>query len=118
MIGTWRFHHRAFFKHMVYVHTQDKPIEVFSGWKFSLDIPTPFTIDLLKLVDEVKAAMSNINQTEGNKFQVTPLSKRSFGNYGQSRPTQAWDGTFHYELQEEASNNAIGFWNHLSQHRP
>ena len=59
-IPTWRFHRSAFFKQMVYVHTQDKPIEVFSGWKFSLDIPTPFTIDLLKLVDEVKAAMSNV----------------------------------------------------------
>ena len=118
MIHTWRFHRSAFFEQMVYVHTQDKPIEVFSGWKFSLDIPTPFTIDLLKLADEVKAAMSNINQTEGNKFQVAPLSRRSFGNYGQSRPTQAWNGTFHYELEAEASNNASGFWNRLSHHRP
>ena len=118
MIPTWRFHRCAFFKQMVYVHTQDKPIEVFSFWKFGLDIPTPFTIDLLKLADEVKAAMSNISQTKGNKFQVTSLSRRSFGNYGQSRPTQSWDVTFHYELEEEASNNNSGFWNHYSHHRP
>ena len=97
MIPIWRFHRSAFFKQMVNVHTQDKPIEVFSGWMFSLDIRTPFTIDLLKLADEVKAAMPNINPTEGNKFQVAPLSRRSFGNYGQSRPAQARDGTFHYE---------------------
>ena len=65
---TWRFHRSAFFKQMLYVHTQDKPIEVFSGWKFSLDSPAPFTIDLLKLVDKVKVAMSNVSQTEGNQF--------------------------------------------------
>ena len=43
----------------------NKPIEVFSGWTFSLDIPTPFAIDLFKLANEVKAAMYNMNQTEG-----------------------------------------------------
>ena len=66
-----------FFKHMVYMHTQDKPIEVFSGWKFSLDIPTPVTIDLLKLVDEVKAAMSNTNQTGGNKFSSGTIEQEA-----------------------------------------
>ena len=99
-------------------HTQDKPIEVLNGFKFSLDIQTPFHLDLHKLDEEVKAAMYKMQQTDGNKIQVAPLSRRSFGNYGQSRPTQAWDGTFHYELEEEASNNASGFWNHLPHHRP
>ena len=80
-------------------HTQDKPIEVFIGLKFSLNIQTPFPFDLYKLEEEVKAAMNKMQQTEGTNVTVAPLSKRSFGNYGQSRPTQAWEGTFHYELQ-------------------
>ena len=75
---------------MVFEHTQDKPIEVFSGFKSSLTPKTPFPFDLYKLYEEVKAAMYKMQQTEGNKSQVTPLSKRSFGESGKSGPMQAW----------------------------
>ena len=50
-----------------------------SGFKFSLDLPTPFSIKIDKLDEEVKGAISTMQRVEGQRVQVTPASRRSLG---------------------------------------
>ena len=69
MIPTWRFHHSELPRPMVFGHTEDKAIEVENGFKFSLDIPTPYPIYFDRLDEEVKAAMYTMQHTEAIRFK-------------------------------------------------
>ena len=56
-IPTWRYHHSEFPRANVLGHTNDRAIDVDNGFSFSLDIPTPYPMDLNKLDDEVNGPM-------------------------------------------------------------
>ena len=103
-------------KPMVFGHIEDMAIEVENGFKFSLDIPTPYPINLEKLDEEAKAAVCFMH--EGQRIQATPASKRSLGNYGAKDPMQAWDATCHYDSVYDACLKATQFWDMLSHHQP
>ena len=53
MVYTWRYDHSQFPKARVCGHTYGIAIDVENGFKFSLDIPTQYPMDLNKLDDEV-----------------------------------------------------------------
>ena len=61
--------------------------------------------------------MYTMQQSEGNKVQVAPLSRRSLGNYVRTDPMQAWDVTLHYDTVEEACVKAGEFWNIIFRRR-
>ena len=76
------YHRSLFPRAKLFGHTYDNPIDVDNGFKFSLDIPTKWHMNMENLDDEVKGAISTMHRTEGPRVQVTPSSKRSRGNYG------------------------------------
>ena len=71
-----------------------------------------------KLDEKVKTAMYTVQQTEGQRLQVTPLSYMSLGNYGKPDPIQAWTVTCHNELVDEDCVNAGELYDMLSHHKP
>ena len=63
----------------VFVHTYDKAIGVEHGFEFSLDILTQYAINMDRFDEEVKVAMYTMQQSEGQKVQVTPLEREVLG---------------------------------------
>ena len=114
MIPTWMYHHSEFLRAIVFGHTYDRALMLSQFGHPN----TIFPSTLKQLDEEVKAAMYTMQQSEGQQVQVALFSKRSFGNYGQSGPMQAWDVTFHCDSVVEACVKVGEFLGLLSHHKP